>query len=129
MKVKNRETRDVVVGAVIGSVSQPEVVFAGLPGTDRQLVIVGRTTVLSSAQSHSLGQVLRPPTEPHPWPAMIGAGHFGGGGEKVAITHVDPVLVAEVTADTALQGGKYRHQLRYLRYRLDLRPEDLLPLA
>ena len=57
---------------------------------------------------------------------MIGTGHFGGSGDKVPITHVDSVVAAEVTA---LQGGKYRHPPRYLRYRLGVSPEDLLPLA
>jgi len=57
---------------------------------------------------------------------MIGTGHFGGSGDKVPITHVDSVVAAEVTA---LHGGKYRHPPRYLRYRLGVSPEDLLPLA
>ena len=57
----------------------------------------------------------------------IGSGHFGGH-DQVATTHVEPVVVAEVTADTALQAGKFRHPLRYVRYRLDLAVRDLWPI-
>jgi ATP-dependent DNA ligase len=127
IKVKNRETRDIVVGAVIGPIEQPEVVVAGLPDADGNLIIVGRTTALNRAQSDSLGKVLRSPSQPHPWPELIGSGHFGGH-DQVVITHVDPIVVAEVTADTALQAGRFRHPLRYVRNRLDLNVRDVLPI-
>ena len=68
--------------------------------------IVGRSTALTSQQAKELAAVLTEvPGSDHPWPAEIGGGHFGGG--KVAITHVDPVLVVEVAADTALQAGRH----------------------
>jgi hypothetical protein len=38
---------------------------------------------------------------------------------------VDPVVVAEVTADTALQAGRFRHPLPFVRHRPDLEPDDL----
>ena len=42
---------------------------------------------------------------------------------------VEPVVVAEVTADTSTQAGQARHGMRYVRLRPDLRPEDLPLLA
>jgi hypothetical protein len=50
---------------------------------------------------------------------------FGSARDKVALTNVDPVVVAEVLADSALQGGQYRHPLRFVRIRMDLAPGDL----
>jgi hypothetical protein len=38
------------------------------------------------------------------------------------------VLVVEVAADAALHAGVFRHPLRYVRRRPDLRPQDLPPL-
>lgn len=49
--------------------------------------------------------------------------HFGGG--KVTITHVSPVVVVEVSADAATQGGRHRHALRLIRLRSDLAPNDI----
>jgi len=34
-------------------------------------------------------------------------------------------VVAEVTADAALQAGAWRHPLRYIRHWLDLQPADV----
>ena len=42
------------------------------------------------------------------------------GSVPTGITRVEPRVVAEVTADTALQAGKLRHALRYLRHRPDM---------
>jgi ATP-dependent DNA ligase len=125
VKVKSRETREVIVGAVIGPLTAPDAIVASLVDGDDQLVIVGRRTPLSAAQARSLTAVLEAPTGPHPWPGEINSGGFGGGRDKVAITHVDPVVVAEVTADTALQAGRFRHPLPFVRHRPDLEPDDL----
>ena len=34
-------------------------------------------------------------------------------------------MVVEVSADAALQAGVFRHPLRFVRVRADLRPEDV----
>ena len=127
-KVKNRETVEVIVGAVIGPVERPEAIVAGRyapdPELGQDLTVVGRSTPLSSRQAAELAAVLTPiPAGQHPWPDEVGAGHWGGG--PVAITHVEPTVVVEVTADTALQAGRYRHPLRYVRIRGDLTVSDV----
>lgn len=127
IKVKSRETREVLVGAVIPSLASPQVVVAGLRNTAGELVIVGRTGPLTAVQARALSELLQPPVGPHPWPAVIGSGHFGGSGSQVSITHVEPGVVVEVAADVALQNGKYRHPLRYLRPRPDLVASDIEP--
>ena len=38
-------------------------------------------------------------------------------------------VVVEVSADAALQAGVFRHPLRFVRTRPDLRPEDVDPIG
>ena len=116
------------MGAVIGQITRPEAIVAGLyqSGTLR---MVGRTVPLRPAQSLSLAEVLTPAGPDHPWPVSIAANRFGPGRERVALTRVDPLIVAEVSADAAQQGGVWRRPLRFVRHRPDLHPSDLLELA
>lgn len=123
MKVKSRETTEVVVGAVTGSLQRPESVIAGLMTQAGQLSIVGRTTRVESTAGRRPGhspQTDRPAAAPLACtdrrPAQIG-GQFGG--SPVRVVHVSPDLVAEVSADRALQAGRWRHPLRLLRLRPD----------
>ena len=116
-KTKFRETLEGVIGAVIGALDRPKALIVGTLTDSGDLVVLGRTTALTPAQAADLGALLQPPDEPHPWPASIGAGHFGG--DPVTITHVKPDIVVEVSADPALQAGRRRHPLRYLRTRHD----------
>ena len=116
-KTKFRETLEGVIGAVIGPLDRPEALIVGTISDTGDLVVLGRTTALSPAQAADLGALLRPPDQPHPWPTVMGAGHFGG--DPVTITHAKPEVVVEVSADPALQAGRRRHPLRYLRIRHD----------
>ena len=85
--------------------------------------MVGRTGPLTSRQAADLAAVLVLAGEEHPWPTVIGSGHFGGG--TVTLTRVVPTVVVEVAADAALSGGRPRHQLRFLRFRPDLTVADI----
>lgn len=125
IKVKNRKTREVIVGAVTGSLTQPTAVIGGVL-RDGELAIVGRTTQLTSAQSRQLAAQLTPAETDHPWPDQISSGVFGQR-KTVTIAKVAPTLVLEVAADPALQAGRYRHGLRYLRLRVDMAPVDVEP--
>ena len=121
------ETVEVIVGGVIGPLEQPEVLIAG-GYRGSELVQVGRTVPLSLGQSAALGAVLRRAKRDHPWPDEIGAGRWGGRSGKVALTKVDPVVVVEVSADAALQAGRWRHPLRMVRIRAEMQPEDVATL-
>jgi ATP-dependent DNA ligase len=123
IKVKNRQTREVIVGAVIGSIRRPESVLAAAL-IDGELAVVGRTFALTTAQAHELAEHLTPADDDHPWPDELGTGVFGHR-TRVTITKVRPELVVEVAADPALQGRRYRHALRYLRLREDMDPTDV----
>ncbi len=94
---------------------------------DGELVVVGRTSPLTARQAEELAAVLTPAGEDHPWPERIGTGRFGGGRLSVALTRVEPAAVVEVSADAALTAGVFRHPLRFVRVRPDLRPEDVPP--
>jgi ATP-dependent DNA ligase len=128
LKVKSWETTEVLAGGVIGPIERPSQLVAGRC-MDGELVVVGRTSPLSPAQSAELAAVLRPAAGDHPWPDRIGTGRFGGGRLSVPLTRVEPSTVVEVSADAALQAGVFRHPLRFVRVRPDLHAGDLPVLS
>jgi hypothetical protein len=122
--VKHRDTIEVIVGAVTGSIDRPEVVVCGrYRGSD--LEIVGRTVPLNPTQADELAAVLRPAGDRHPWPDEIGAGYWGRGTKKFSVVKVRPLVEAEAAADAAMQGDHYCHLLRFHRVRGDLTPNDV----
>jgi len=127
IKVKSWETTEVLAGGVIGSLERPGQLVAGRY-RDGELVVVGRTSPLAPAQSAELAAVLTAAGPDHPWPERVGTGRFGGGRLSVPLTRVRPDVVVEISADAALQAGVFRHPLRYVRIRPDLRPDDVPPL-
>jgi ATP-dependent DNA ligase len=126
LKVKSWESTEVLAGGVIGPIERPSQLVAGRY-RDGELVVVGRTSPLTPAQSAELAAVLTPAGAGHPWPERIGTGMFGGGKLSVALTRVAPTAVVEVSADAALQAGVFRHPLRFVRVRPDLEPGDVPP--
>jgi ATP-dependent DNA ligase len=128
LKVKSWETSEVIAGGVIGPIERPSQLVAGLI-RDGELVVVGRTSPLSPRQAAELASLILPAGDDHPWPDRIGTGRFGGGRLSVPLTKVEPSVVVEVSADAALQAGVFRHPVRYVRVRADLRPEDVPPLV
>lgn len=126
VKVKSRETTEVIVGAVTGSLERPDSIVVGLMA-DGVLTIVGKSTPLSPSQARSLAAALTAAGAEHPWPDEVSSSRFGSGRAKVRLTKVEPVTVAEVLADSAQQAGAYRHPVRFVRHRPDLAAEDLAP--
>ena len=105
LKYRYRDTVDVIVGAVTGSLTSPERLILGLY-RDGALHIVGGTSALSTAQQRLLAPLLAPAAGDHPWPQVIGGGHVGYWGNKdVEVVRVQPDLVVEVAADTAFEHG------------------------
>ena len=124
IKVKSRETTEVLIGGITGSLERPDTIVAGLV-RDGELHVVGRSTPLTTTQAKVLGKALTLAGPDHPWPDVISSTRFGASRDKVPLIKVEPLIVAEVSADSALQGGGHRHPLRYVRPRFDLTPEDL----
>jgi ATP-dependent DNA ligase len=126
LKLKHRETVEIICGAVIGPIAQPSEVVAGLM-LDGELRIVGRSTPLKARDSRELARWLHPPAGGHPWPTSVKGttlDRFNRDKEPVALTLVEPVVV-EVSADTAWSGRTFRHPLRILRPRPELSPADV----
>jgi ATP-dependent DNA ligase len=122
LKVRTYETGEVIIGAVTGTLNGPTAVIAGRYTPTGALVIVGRTGAPTREQARALAEVLTP-TDDHPWPARIGAGHFGG--QPIDLVRVQPTVVVEVAGDAAQQAGRWRHQLRLIRLRPDLTPAQI----
>jgi ATP-dependent DNA ligase len=124
LKYRYRDTVDVIVGAVTGTLTRPERLVLGLYHDDA-LHIVGGTSALSAAQQQLIAPLLAPASSNHPWPEVIGGGHVGYWRNKdVAIVRVQPDLVVEVAADTAFEHRRWRHVTTFIRPRPDLRSAD-----
>ena len=67
LKVKSWETTEVLAGGVIGPIERPSQLVAGRY-RDGELVVVGRTSPLSPAQSAELAAVLTPAATTTPGP-------------------------------------------------------------
>jgi ATP-dependent DNA ligase len=124
LKYRYRDSVDVIVGAVTGSLRHPDRLVLSLY-RDGDLHVVGGTSALSAAQQAMLAPLLVDVGDDHPWPAVIGGGHVGyWGGKDIDIVRVRPDVVAEVAADTAFEHGRWRHVTTFIRPRPDLRPSD-----
>ncbi|WAH98180.1 hypothetical protein [Arthrobacter sp. MMS18-M83] len=126
MKVKTRQSVDVVCAAVIGPRTKPTAAVVGLPVGGR-LRIVGRSTPLAAHAARSLAMHLRAPRGDHPWPEEITEtmlDRFSRERGTVRLTLVEPVVV-EVSADVAWSGRSFRHPVRLLRVRPELNPDEI----
>ena len=127
VKVKHRDTLDVVCAAVIGPLQRPEALVVGLP-VDGELRIVGCSTPLRAAASRAIGRLLQPPEGHHPWPAQVKPGaldRFNSGGRDVIdLTLVEPIVV-EISADVAMTGHAFRHAVRFVRARPKLPVDEV----
>lgn len=127
VKVKHRDTRDVVCAAVIGSRARPEELVIGLP-VEGELRIVGRSAPLAAGTSRALGRLLRKPSGSHPWPEQVKPGALDrfnrAGREAITLTLVEP-LVVEISADVAMTGNSFRHAVRYVRARPPIPVEEV----
>lgn len=127
VKVKHRDTLDVVCAAVIGTRERPDELVIGLP-VDEELRIVGRSAPLSTAASRELGRLLTAPRGVHPWPDRVkpaAVDRFNRSGrDLVQLTLVEP-LVIEISADVAMTGNSFRHAVRYLRARPEVPPAEV----
>jgi ATP-dependent DNA ligase len=130
VKVKHRDTIEVVCAAITGTLLHPNELIVGLP-INGTLSVVGRSTTLHGDATTRLGQQLRPPTGTHPWAAVLPGStgnRFGRAREPAVTTLVQPIVV-EVTADVAVTGTSFRHPVRYVRTRPELTAADLGLLA
>lgn len=124
IKVKHRQTYEMIVGGVLGPLQRPEVLVLGRYRSGN-LIMVARSVRLDETQAAAVASVLSPPTLPHPWPDHVSGGRFGEPGERLPLTRVEPLIVVEISADVALHAGFIRHSVRFVRHRPDVHPADV----
>ncbi|WP_254716471.1 ATP-dependent DNA ligase [Actinomadura sp. WMMB 499] len=131
-KVKRRTTAEGIVGGVTGTRQAPESLILGRFDADGRLRVVARTTPLPPAARTELAAVLRPGAPDHPWPAELPGGFAGGPyGAHPPIRYVrtEPETVVEFSADAAVEHGRWRHAVRYVRMRAELESSDVPPFG
>jgi len=126
IKVKTFDSLDLIVGAVTGTLHEPDRLVLGRYTDEGVLRIVATSAPLPPAVRDQVTALLVPAGPDHPWPEDI---HLGWGRPPTSITRVEPRLVVEVAADPARSGHRIRHLVKVLRLRIDLEPMRLPRLA
>lgn len=133
LKAKTKTSSEAIVAGVTGTVSAPETVLLGRFDGHGTLRFVGRSHPLTAVQQRELAPVLtRSPQRrrggiDHPWPQPLPAGwsgHFQKP-EPLRYLQVEPTVVVEIDADTAMDRHRWRHLVHYRRLRSDMSPYDV----
>ncbi|MFD4862691.1 ATP dependent DNA ligase [Streptomyces atratus] len=118
-----RETTEAITGGLTGTLRRPQLLVLGRYDTDGRLRAVGRTTPLKPDAARRLADHLTEAGPDHPWTGVRFTATWGSR-EALELTLVVPELVAEVSADTAIDRGAWRHPLRFVQLRLDVTVAD-----
>ncbi|MGW8700112.1 ATP-dependent DNA ligase [Streptomyces eurythermus] len=121
IKVRARVTAEALIGGVTGSPTGPLSLLLGRYDASDDLRLVARTTSLAASVRRELAEHLTPATPDHPWAGRRFSAAWGTRGE-LTYRPVKPELVAEFIADTALDAGRYRHPVRFMRIRTEMHP-------
>jgi hypothetical protein len=111
---------------VTSRVAAPSTLLLGRYDQTDRLRFIARTAPLSATARRQVGSLLSPSGAEHPWQHRRFA---VGWDSREMIDHrpVAPDVVVEFAGDTAVDEGRYRHPVRYLRVRDDLSPAQLPP--
>ncbi|MFD3920252.1 ATP-dependent DNA ligase [Streptomyces sp. NPDC058595] len=124
-KLRRRDTTEAIIGAVTGTLARPQQLLLGRYDDHGRLRTIGRTTALRPDAARQLAGHLTPADPEHPWTGVTFTSTWGSR-EPLHPLLVTPGLVAEISADTAVdRGGMYRHPLRFVRIRLDMPADDV----
>ena len=123
LKYRHRDTVEVVVGGVSGSLEAPGHLVFGLPDADGELSFAGTTTELSPAQRREIGALLATSDTEHSWLLDIGT-RWGRAGRQTVLPVV-ATLVVEISVDSSMQDGRWRHPAKLVRARPDLTPSEV----
>ncbi|MEW2426326.1 ATP-dependent DNA ligase, partial [Streptomyces nigra] len=120
----SRTTAEGIIGSVTGRVESPSSLLLGRYDDTGRLRFLARTTPLNPAARRDLVGRLRAAGAEHPW---HGRSFFAGWGSSGELEHqpVRPELVAEFQGDTAVDEGRYRHPVRFVRLREDVTAEHV----
>ncbi|MGW2275746.1 hypothetical protein [Streptomyces yangpuensis] len=122
-KIRRRDTTEAIISAITGTLARPQLL--GRHDQHDRLRPVGRTVPLRPDAARQVAEHLTAAAPGHPWTGVRFAATWGSR-DVLDTTLVHPALVAEVSADRAIDhGGIYRHPLRFRRLRLDVAVEDV----
>ncbi|WP_060178693.1 ATP-dependent DNA ligase [Streptomyces sp. IMTB 1903] len=123
-KLRRRDTTEAIIGAITGTLVRPQLLLLGRRDPHGTLLPTGRTAPLRPEAARLVAENLTPADRTHPWTGMRFASAWGSRA-TLDVTLVHPDLVAEISADTAVdRGGVHRHPVRFKRLRLDMSPEE-----
>jgi ATP-dependent DNA ligase len=128
-KVRRRETTEAIIGGITGTLQQPQLLVLGRYDTRGQLHAVGRTTPLKPDTARQLAGHLTAAGPDHPWSGVRFTATWGSNKDPLHVTLVVPDQVAEISADTAIDRGAWRHPLRFVHLRLDVTTADVASFA
>ncbi|WP_234351400.1 hypothetical protein [Streptomyces sp. XY413] len=124
-KLRRRNTTEAIIGAITGTLIRPHLLLLGRRDPHGTLRPTGRTGPLRPEAARLVAENLTAANPTHPWTGMRFASAWGTR-ETLDVTLVDPNLVAEISADTAIDhGGVQRHPVRFKRLRLDVTGEEV----
>ncbi|MFF5933166.1 hypothetical protein [Streptomyces sp. NPDC012508] len=117
-----------MIGGITGTLQRPQLLVLGRYDQDGRLRAVGRTTPLKPDAARQLADHLTAAGADHPWTGVRFTATWGSRESLVPILVV-PELVAEISADTAVDWGAWRHSLRFVRLCLDVTVADVPPFG
>ncbi|MEV3934221.1 hypothetical protein [Streptomyces sp. NPDC049944] len=123
-----RDSTEALIGGVTGSLHRPQVLLLGRNDTTGRLRLVGKTTPLKPGPAQEVVGHLTAAGPDHPWTGVRFTASWNSRTPLEPVL-VDPVLVAEISADVSQDHGVWRHPLRYERLPLDAARADVLPFG
>ncbi|MEV8536984.1 hypothetical protein [Streptomyces sp. NPDC051211] len=123
-KIRRRDTTEAIIGAITGTLARPQLLVLGRHDQEGRLRAVGRTVPLRPDLSRQVAEHLAAAGPRHPWTGVQFAAAWGSR-DVLDVTSVRPDLVAEFSADRAVDRGVFRHPLRFQRLRLDVTVNDV----
>ncbi|MFI2236484.1 ATP-dependent DNA ligase [Streptomyces chrestomyceticus] len=124
IKVRTRHTTEAITGAITGTLDCPTSVLLARWDERQHLRFVGRSTPLARQLSREMGAQLLPAAADHPWHGRVFSAGWGSR-ETLRVTPVAPELVVEISGDTAVDAGRWRHPVRVQRLRSDVTTSDV----
>ncbi|MER0443049.1 ATP-dependent DNA ligase [Streptomyces sp. Edi4] len=123
-KIRRRDTTEAIIGAITGTLTRPQLLVLGRYDEHGRLRTVGRTVPLRPDTAQQVAAHLEAAGPDHPWRGVKFSSAWGSR-DVLKTTLVRPELVAEISADRAVDhGGVFRHPLRFQRLRLEAEPAD-----
>lgn len=127
-KVRRRDSTEAVVGATTGTVRRPQhPCWAASTRPGRS----GRSAAVPPLRPDAVRELadrLTPAGPRHPWKGVRCTASWGSR-TPLDVVLVEPVLVAGIRVDTALERGAWRHPVRFARLRLDVAVPDVPPFG